>query len=342
MINLDLEKEQTEIIPLSVKGTSTILGVTPSFDKKYIYTVLRVYYKKQFFTYLDKYDINGEQVSSFELEPSESNVAIISAKVSEVSKNKTVILGTCEKFSKKPYGTSNGMYFSIYDGDKQEVFERHNFTDFDNFFKYLPEKSEKKMDKKKAKAEKKGKELLVNYSMLTHDIIEKDGAYIMIGEAYYAHYHTECTTTYVNGAPQTTCRQVFDGWMFTHAVIAAFDENGKKLWDNCFEIQNILTYDLSEKIKVMFKEDEVVLVYSIGGYINSKVIEGKKVVEGKHKTKIETNYKEDKVKSDGGSSIAYWYDNYFIAYGYQRIKNTSKKDTKRKRTVFYFNKIEYD
>ena len=82
------------------------------------------------------------------------------------------------------------------------------------------------------------------------------------------------------------------------------------------------------------------LVYSFDGELKSKVVSGKTVVEGKTGVKIDTGNANDKVKENYGSGIEYWYDNYFIAYGYQKIKS-DKYSGKSKRKVFYFNKIAY-
>jgi hypothetical protein len=56
---------------------------------------------------------------------------------------------------------------------------------------------------------------------------------------------------------------------------------------------------------------------------------------------LNTGKETDKVTNtyDGGD-IEYWYDNYFLAHGYQRIKTKGKLIGGR-RTVFYFQKIAY-
>jgi len=38
-------------------------------------------------------------------------------------------------------------------------------------------------------------------------------------------------TYFAYGMPQTYTREVFDGYRFTHTMIACFDENGKLKWD---------------------------------------------------------------------------------------------------------------
>ncbi|MFO7868878.1 MAG: hypothetical protein R6U95_06240 [Bacteroidales bacterium] len=39
------------------------------------------------------------------------------------------------------------------------------------------------------------------------------------------------------------------------------------------------------------------------------------------------------------SNSAYWYDNYFVPYGYQKIKHTNTKD---KRKVYFLKKVQFE
>jgi len=55
---------------------------------------------------------------------------------------------------------------------------------------------------------------------------------------------------------------------------------------------------------------------------------------------LESTYKGDKVTEDLGSKMIHWYNNYFICYGYQKIKNNRVSGGKR--TIFYFNKLAFN
>ena len=37
----------------------------------------------------------------------------------------------------------------------------------------------------------------------------------------------------------------------------------------------------------------------------------------------------------------YWYGNYFLAFGYQKIKNTEGKAEKKRRRVYFLNKVGF-
>lgn len=347
LATFDLNKERITLHPYTLKGMSAVMSADAYLDD--LTNVLIGHMDKnnpQIF--IDQYDGLGKMVNTITLNSQEHDKQLLTAQLTPINKKETVFIGVYHNLDKKNslFATANGFYFGKLKGDRVKYINYYNFADLKNFDKYMSSKQQKKTNRKLARARRKGKELELNYNLLVHDIIQKDNEYIMIAEAYYAEYETRCHTSYINGTPQTTCYEVFIGWRYTHSLIAAFNEEGELLWDNSFRIYNILTYNLKERIKVMFDDQDIILVYNYDGYISSKIIRGNKVLEGKTQTKIETNYDNDKVKGNWNSSMDFWYDNYFIAYGTQKIKSTGKgkgrKASKKKRYVFYFNKIAFE
>ena len=67
---------------------------------------------------------------------------------------------------------------------------------------------------------------------------------------------------------------------------------------------------------------------------NFKVINKNEVVDYKESVEIDAG---KKVKANYNSDLEYWYDNYFISYGYQKVKEIDSN----KKNVFYFNKIAF-
>jgi hypothetical protein len=87
------------------------------------------------------------------------------------------------------------------------------------------------------------------------------------------------------------------------------------------------------------------MVYNYDGAIWSKTLKGSSLSAEEEITKIDIGIDESNIKKEISydSRIEFWYDNYFIAYGYEYIKTKERdKETgKRKKTVFYFNKIAF-
>lgn len=235
------------------------------------------------------------------------------------------------------FTTSNGIFISRFLEGEQEYIRYYPFSQFQSFWESTRDQHPEKSNDPKVQGR-------VGYSLLVHNVIERGDQCIMIAEAYYPEYETRTEYYYDpngNYVPRTS--QVFAGYRYTHAIMAAFNKEGEKLWDNAFEVMDILTFHLKERVKVLFEGDHVVLAYSVGGMIKSKVISGGQVVDGKQNTEIETTHAGDQVRSSWGSDMDFWYDNYFLSWGFQRIRNYEKSEVgnRTKRTVFYFNKIAF-
>ena len=111
--------------------------------------------------------------------------------------------------------------------------------------------------------EAKGKKLRYNYNLITHDIIEMNEQYVLVGEAYYATYRTETYyTTDSKGNMVMQTRTVFDGFQYSHAVVAGFDKKGNKLWDNTFEMWlSHKPYFAKKYITVSTTDDKINLLF---------------------------------------------------------------------------------
>ncbi len=299
--------------------------------------------------YIDKFNTGGSKVSSLKLLTNNPKRKLNTAKVVSLSESDKIIIGTYNNYTSGNMAnpafagtseSSTGIYFTKVVNDEQKFIKFYNFSKFPGFYSYLSAHRTEKIMKKEKKLEAKGGEMSFNYQLLVHNIIKKDSNYIMIAEAYYPEYHSYTQTSWdSHGVPTTTTITIFDGYRYTNAVVACFDSEGELLWDNSFEIMNILTFNLHERVKVLLDGQDIILTYSYAGNIASKIIRNNEVIEGKQETKIETNYDNDKVLGDYNSDMEYWYGSYFISYGYERIKNKTKDKTKR--TVFYFNKMGF-
>jgi hypothetical protein len=266
---------------------------------------------------------------------------LLTGKITTISESEKIIIGT---YGVKGSSGSNGVYFARLINDAEFIIKYYNFTDFERFFDFLSEKEKERIDKKKQKREARGKELNLDYQLLTHDLIQKDGRYLMIAEAYYPTYRTEpyTYTTVINGVPvlQTRYVTVFDGWLYTHGIVAAFDKEGNMLWDNSIEMGDFKTFELEPRVSVKVEQDDVVLAYGTYDHIKTKVVRGNEVLDAKEDVAIKTGSEDDVVKRALLSSVKFWYDKYFLVWGYQKIRNDNDEG-RRRRTVFYFNKIAY-
>lgn len=237
---------------------------------------------------------------------------------------------------------STGLFASAVRGGTQKSANFYNFLELQNASTIVGASDIAELQKKALKKQKKLTDYSLDYSVLMHEIIPVNDQYILSAELFSPQYHTENFTDFdFYGRPYTNSYSVFDGYRFFHAIVAAFDTEGKLLWDNNIEIRNLVSPELTPKVSVYQNAGGMVLCYISDGKIGSKIIRENQVVEKLDFTSIDLLYPEDKLISETRGVMVHWYKNYFLSYGYQEIKNIALESNNR-RMVFQFTKIRFD
>ncbi len=237
---------------------------------------------------------------------------------------------------------SAGFFASLIRNGVQQSVTYYNFLEMGSATALLNEHDMISLKKKALKKNKPLDEYSVDFSLLLHDVFTWHDQYILAAEIYAPQYHTESFTDFdYYGRPYTNSFSVFDGYRFFNTLVTGFDKDGKLLWDNTFEIRNVVSMDLSQKVVVFPAGDDLALCYITDGMAGTKIIHENTVVEKPDFAPIDLLYPDDKIISETKSKIVPWYGNYFITYGYQEIKNIVIPSN-NKRLVFYFSKLSFE
>jgi hypothetical protein len=162
---------------------------------------------------------------------------------------------------------SRGIFVASVNVLGEYAIKYYQFADLEHFFNYMKARREKRVKEKIERRRIKGKKIKFNYRVLVQELIPFGNQYILLGEAFYPHY------TYPSNV------QIFDGFQYTHAVVIGFDQNGKLMWDNSFEINDVKTFSLEKFVKIYPEEDRIILLYLFENIIRSKIISGSDVLE---------------------------------------------------------------
>jgi hypothetical protein len=202
-------------------------------------------------------------------------------------------------------------------------------------------KREKRVKDRIERRKIKGKKIKFSYRFLVHEIVPYKNQFVLLGEAFYPRYkNIDNQYGFFAARPgyqSIRNGRIFDGYSYTHAVVMGFDENGKLLWDNSFEINDVKTFTLEQFVKLELQEDRIALLYLFENELRSKIIQDEEVLEGKTFEPIKTKRENEVVKKEETelSKLDYWYPGYFYAFGIQEITNPGTG----KRRVFFINKI---
>jgi len=345
MTNLDLTSGTMNTSPVLIEGINpkklSVSNLQYIEKSQSFYVSICGYVSRKVVKwYLNQYDLSGNMINTKSLDE-DLDKKLKSTTVAALDEKDVLISGT---YSNLKGSASTGLYMTTtVDGDLQEP-RFYNFIDLENFLSYLPERSKARIEKKQERMADRGKELAISYNMAIHDIIPCGDDYLFLGEAYYPTYRTETRTTYVNGKPTTTYVQVFDGYQYTHALIAKFNKEGELIWSQCFKMYPFTKpYYVKRFIRIADQtQKSIKLVFADGSFIYGKEFDfNGAMLSEKTSAKINGSLDNDKVRF-ASSEIYFWYDNYFLSYGVQRIKNTKDDDVKRKRNVLFVNKITFE
>ena len=360
-------KNQAEIQSMELDTTADILNVTYAVGTK----------GKNYQLVLKSFDENGKMISQVAMNPN-NEFAMMNGRMNYMTDSTEVMFGTYghkNSIGSSRGPTSQGIYFTKLVDNEVTDQKFHSFTEFKNFFNFMTNRQRERQEKKIQDKKVKGEDLRLDYRLLVHEVIKRDGKYIMVAEAFYPEYRSQNFNPYGNAlsglnsygysiynpyrwgygnyglfSPYSSYyspygynrvnngQLVFEGWIYTHAIVAAFDEKGNLLWDNSIELKDVKEQKLTEKVKASIKGDEIVLSYSNKGQIFTKIIQAEKVLEDTQKKPIDTQIEGDKVKQTTSDNIDFWYNNYFLASGYQKISNDQEGG---KRNVYYLNKVSF-
>lgn len=351
LYRIDVQSRQSKLLYKTRTHYSELETLYQDTLNKRLISIFNIYDgRDNYYLLVKHYDPQGNSLDSLEIHTEEQNAKINTAKMIRPSNGDYIIAGTYSNTEKagnaKNYfnDESSGFYTILIRDNVVQDYNFYNFLQFDNFTGYLKSSEVLSMKKKMVKKNREAEKMSLDYEMLVHDIIRKDGHFYFVAEAYYPEYHTVTTYYYdYYGRAMPVSYNVFDGYRYFNAFITCFDSLGEKVWDNGMEIYNILNMRLDRLVNVWLIDSSyhTVIAYNHNGKIVSKVIDGDEVVEGISNFSIEPSYINDRIMSDDNSSMQHWYDKYFVCYGFQTIQNNSLAN-QNKRTVFYINKIGFD
>jgi hypothetical protein len=349
IIVLNLKTGAAREINPEIEGQNIIQQLYFGPGQQHGYLVIENYLgKRQNALMVFELSKDAKTLRKYTINPAIENKVLNEARIASAKGDTLILIGTYHNDVAKLRGNSEdeaiesaGYFFCRFEGDKQTLINYYNFLEFEEMYRSLSSKSLAEIRRKAEKQKNKGGEYSLQYTVLLHDVIPFGDEFVIISEAYYPEYRTVTNMYYdYYGRPIPQTYTVFDGYKYISGIIASFSGQGELVWDNGIEITNILTFNLNKLIGNYTSEGEIAFFYSNENKINYKIISADMEPGALQDIKLEKLYKSDKLMEDLGSKMIHWYDNYFICYGYQKIRNN--RISGGKRTVFYFSKLAFN
>lgn len=343
---LDLTKNEWKSSAQEGDANKKVISIEKDNFSDNIMVISKSIHKKNQQAFISCYSKEGVFLNSTSIPISNEQYQISTADILSFDKDNKLLIGTFSLLSgiseniPDNIGEEAAGFFTL--KIKNNIPDSGNFTPFyklSNFSTYSYSNEGTKEKTKNDRKTKSGKEY--NYNLLIHPAISYKNQYLLLAEAFHPEYHTERSLVYdYFGRPLTNTYTVFDGYRFSNAFVISINKDGYLLWDNGFEMWNILTLNLEKRAILVPDDEEMALTYSYEGQIAYKSIRENEIIDNISFTKIGFLYAKDELIDETSSSMVPWYGKYFLTYGYQKIKNNSMAENRR--SVFYINKIAYE
>ncbi|MEL7002896.1 MAG: hypothetical protein AAFN93_09215, partial [Bacteroidota bacterium] len=296
--------------------------------------------------FINTFDSDGNLIKNISLD-SERAKSLLFGRAETLDENLQIVAGVYGRYNSE---FSRGVFVGSINAFGEQQLQFYNYAEFKNFFNYLKARRERRVKNRIERRKIKDKKIKFNYRFLVHELIQMGDQYIMLGEAFYPKYKTVTGSQSGFFGPGSINRGlistqlVFDGYRYTHAVKTHYDSEGELLWDNSFEIDDLISFELEQFVHATPREDKIALLYVFDNTIRSKVIQGDDVIEGKELVDIRLQFDEDEVTKKGTNIMGLnsWYGNVFYTFGTQNVKNNTVGGAQLLRDVFFINKVVYD
>jgi hypothetical protein len=345
VLHYDLSTLKSKVLPGLFNESGELNQIRVYDDNSFDVLISARNLMKQHTIWLKSYDPDGNLLLNYPLEPEGSTHLLFGRSIKTDQSNQMIagVFGTRNK------EFSRGMYIANIEPSGLQQIRYYHFGDLENFFKYMKAKREIRVKNRIERKKVKGKRARFNYRFLVHELILHNDQYILLGEAFYPKYKN-VDRTYSGGffaggsttGPLIRDGRVFEGYVYTHAVVMGFDKNGNLLWDNSFEINDVKSCTLEQFVKLNVQNDKIALVYMFQNQIRTKIIKDDQVLEGKTSDPIKTFRDNDIVRKQtkGDGNLDYWYGDFLVAHGTQEIASKGSQNSTRR--VFYINKVTFD
>ena len=351
----DMNEQKFKRFRYDYGGVASVQRQAPNYKARSMSTT--IYHspsRKEDHLYIKEY-AGDKLIRNLEVSP-KSDRRILTGHTMHLNRDEFIVAGTySQAYFRQKFFKRIGLFFSgerlppnangIYItkiGYRGQVFtEFYNFAQFENFWEVYKPKVKRKVKRKQKRKEKKGKEVILNFKLLMHDVIETEDTYLLVAEVYEEEYKREAVRDFRTGMMQNTGRQYFAGYKYTHAIAAAFNKkDGKMIWDNSFPINNLLSMDLRERVEVLPGPDSTIMIYSQGPYLQSRTIQEGEVLEPRQIKKMTGEFSGGRIGFE--SDITHWFDNYFLAWGYEQprkeegLLSSFRSQEKKPQRVFLY------
>ncbi|KEO74463.1 hypothetical protein [Anditalea andensis] len=324
----------------------------------------RDFYKNKIISILT-FDIDGNKLREVKIDQlDDPKMEIVEGVLTAPSQYRQAMVG--------PYGlrrkeSFQGFYMSTINefGEYNNVY--FSLEDLPNFYNYLPDRARKRKVRSLEKSIQKDKKLTIPNVLATREAIAL-GDYLLVYNDYlspsssrYSNRDGMYNSGYYHNSPlQRRMPPMYYGmwpgvgpmpantnyrqFRYLAAQFLLLDNKGNIIWDNSLSLQNSVLPHESKFGEVSFDGSDLYYMYLDKTELQLSHIKDGEVIFENESFPIELIDANERIKDTDESSLSlmWWYDNYFLLSGKQRVRYQTGSGKEENKEVFFITKIKVD
>lgn len=361
----DIETEEVVTVPGLFEKDAKILQMRkdPELNVFDVVMTRRDAFKNKIVSILT-YDTDGNKLREVKIDDLEDpSMEIVEGLLTSSNNYKQALIGPYGLKKKEAY---QGLYFTKINEFGEYANRFYDITDFENFYNYLPDKAREKKWKRIERRDEKGKNNPIRNVLVTREIQASNGLYLVYNDHFVSasSRYAPRDGRYVSNFyrlnpmmggygglynpmwldPRFRGSQTVDQYKFLSAQFILLNAEGDILWENAINLDNSgkndpmkygeLVFDGGNLFYMYIQEKELML---------SQIKEGGIVMENEP-FEIELVNENERIAETRENSLQliWWYDNYYLLTGKQRIRYQREDGREKSREVDFFTKIKVD
>jgi hypothetical protein len=302
---------------------------------------------------------------------SDSSLELVEGILTPIQNYQQSLIGTFGQRRREAY---RGIYLADINEFGEYDIKYYTLEDFPNFYNYLNEKQRERKIKELERSFEKGKVPSIRPVLSAREIHPTNSGFLIYSDHFsatnpryiprdgvYANdaYRMNPNRMFLNGMNygQGYGSQFFPGsryamspwqmegeYRFVSAHFLYLNRNGEVIWDNAFNLNNKSTNLPGKFGEVSFDGEKLHFMHLEGVKMYLSYINDGEVIFENQPFDIELINEDERIRDtqDYSLSLTWWYSNYYILTGKQRIRFLNKENREEIREVFFITKIKVD
>ncbi|WP_194972977.1 transcriptional regulator [Aquiflexum lacus] len=314
------------------------------------------------------FDEKGSKIREVNIDRlSDNSLELVEGILTPILNYQQSLIGTYGQRRREAY---QGIYLADINEFGEYDIKYYTLEDFPNFYNYLNEKQRERKLKELERNFEKGKVPSIRPVLSTREIHPTDFGFLIYSDHFSATNprYIPRNGVYANDAYRfNPNRMYFDGmnygsqlypgsrygmnswqlegeYRFVSAHFLYLNRNGEVIWDNTFNLNNTSTNIPGKYGEVSFDGEKLHYMYLNGIKMYLSYIRNGEVIFESQPYDIELIDENERIRDtqDYSLNLTWWYANYYILTGKQRIRFLNEENQEETREVFFITKIKVD